>query len=141
MRFYKDHYDVVIIGGALAGCCDLAIINNCWATGDITVRTEDGEYKNNSFAGGLIGYSQRSYILNSWTDVTLDAFCKTANAEAGGITAMNAYGMIVNCYTFGDISGETDRENVDDGGVTYLGGIAGCQAGTIANCYTTRHSF
>jgi len=61
------------IGGALAGCCDLAIINNCWATGDITVRTEDGEYKNNSFAGGLIGYSQRSYILNSWTDVTLDA--------------------------------------------------------------------
>lgn len=125
------------IGGALAGCCDLAIINNCWATGDITVRTEDGEYKNNSFAGGLIGYSQRSYILNSWTDVTLDAFCKTANAEAGGITAMNAYGMIVNCYTFGDISGETDRENVDDGGVTYLGGIAGCQAGTIANCYTT----
>lgn len=125
------------IGGALAGCCDLAIINNCWATGDITARTEDGEYKNNSFAGGLIGYSQRSYILNSWTDVTLDAFCKTANAEAGGITAMNAYGMIVNCYTFGDISGETDRENVDDGGVTYLGGIAGCQAGTIANCYTT----
>lgn len=125
------------IGGALAGCCDLAVINNCWATGDITARTEDGSYANNSFAGGLIGYSQRSYILNSWTDVTLDAFCKTANAEAGGITAMNAYGMIVNCYTFGDISGETDRENVDDGGVTYLGGIAGCQAGTIANCYTT----
>ena len=125
------------IGGALAGCCDLAVINNCWATGDITARTEDGSYANNSFAGGLIGYSQRSYILNSWTDVTLDAFCKTANAEAGGITAMNAFGMIVNCYTLGDISGETDRENVDDGGVTYLGGIAGCQAGTIANCYTT----
>lgn len=125
------------IGGALAGCCDLAVINNCWATGDITVRTEDGDYANNSFAGGLIGYSQRSYILNSWTDVTLDAFCKTANAEAGGISAMNAFGMIVNCYALGDISGETDRENVDDGGVTYLGGIAGCQAGTIANCYTT----
>ncbi len=125
------------IGGALAGCSDLAVINNCWATGDITVRTEDGDYANNSFAGGLIGYSQRSYILNSWTDVTLDAFCKTANAEAGGITAMSAFGMIVNCYTLGDISGETDRKNVDDGGVTYLGGIAGCQAGTIANCYTT----
>lgn len=125
------------IGGALAGCCDLAVVNNCWATGDITVRTEDGSYANNSFAGGLIGYSQRSYILNSWTDVTLDAFCKTANAEAGGISAMNAFGMIVNCYALGDISGETDRENVDDGGVTYLGGIAGCQAGTIANCYAT----
>ena len=66
MRFYKDHYDVVIIGGALAGCCDLAIINNCWATGDITVRTEDGEYKNNSFAGGLIGFIGHALIDLSW---------------------------------------------------------------------------
>ena len=99
------------------------------------VRTENGSFANSSFAGGLIGYSQRSEIYNCGADVTLDAYCKTANAEAGGITAMNAFGIIANSYATGTLTAATDR-TVDDSGVSYLGGIAGCQAGTLVNCYS-----
>ena len=99
------------------------------------VRTENGSFENSSFAGGLIGYSQRSEIYNCGADVALDAYCKTANAEAGGITAMNAFGIIANSYATGTLTAATDR-TVDDSGVSYLGGIAGCQAGTLVNCYS-----
>ena len=127
-----------IMAGPLAGFTDRATVDNCWATGTVKVKTATGtavatEY--NSWAGGLVGYSQYSNIVNSWTDTAVDAYCDTANAEAGGIAGLTSFGLVANCYTLGDVSGETDR-TVDDGGVAYLGGIAGCQASTIVNCYT-----
>ena len=121
--------------GLLAGCSDLSLIDRCYAVGTVQVRTENGSFENSSFAGGLIGYSQRSEIYNCGADVALDAYCKTANAEAGGITAMNAFGIIANSYATGTLTAATDR-TVDDSGVSYLGGIAGCQAGTLVNCYS-----
>ena len=63
--------------GLLAGCSDLALIDRCYAAGTVQVRTENGSFANSSFAGGLIGYSQRSEIYNCGADVTLDAYCKT----------------------------------------------------------------
>ena len=124
-----------VSAGLLAGCSDLALIDRCYAAGTVQVRTENGSFANSSFAGGLIGYSQRSEIYNCGADVALDAYCKTANAEAGGITAMNAFGIIANSYATGTLTAATDR-TVDDSGVSYLGGIAGCQAGTLVNCYS-----
>ena len=48
---------------------------------------------------------------------------------------MNAFGIIANSYATGTLTAATDR-TVDDSGVSYLGGIAGCQAGTLVNCYS-----
>ena len=130
--------DVSIMAGTVVGYAENALIEGCSATGAVGITTtEEGfdfnEYSN--FAGGLVGYTKRAEILNSWTNVAVDAYCKIANAEAGGITAINHFGTIVNCYALGPVSAETSRQ-VDDGGVAYLGGIAGCQAGIIANCYS-----
>lgn len=125
-----------VYAGMIAGFARASTIDGCWATGTLSVRTSEGDFANNCFGGGIAGYSEGCEILNSWTDVTINAWCKTANAEAGGIVGMSAFGLIANCYSLGDITGETDR-TVDDGGVAYLGGIAGCQAGTIYNCYST----
>ena len=133
---------VSLMAGPLAGFTERATVDNCWATGTVAVKTKTGtadatEY--NSWAGGLVGYSQYSNIVNSWTDTAVDAYCDTANAEAGGIAGLTSFGLVANCYTLGDVSGETDR-TVDDGGVAYLGGIAGCQASTIVNCYTASNA-
>ena len=51
-----------VSAGLLAGCSDLALIDRCYAAGTVQVRTENGSFANSSFAGGLIGYSQRSEI-------------------------------------------------------------------------------
>ena len=129
---------VSVMAGPLAGFTDHATVDNCWATGTVKVETKTGtdyatEYS--SWAGGLVGYSQYSNIVNSWTNTIVDAYCDTANAEAGGIAGLTSFGLVANCYTLGDVFGETNR-SIDDGGVAYLGGIAGCQASTIVNCYT-----
>ena len=132
--------EVSLMAGPLAGFADNATVDGCWATGTVTVSTTTSQMvEYNSYAGGLVGYSQYSDIVNSWTDTDVDAYCKTANAEAGGIAGLTAFGLVANCYTFGSVSGETDR-TVDDGGVAYLGGIAGCQASTIVNCYTASNA-
>ena len=129
-----------IMAGPLAGFTDNATVDGCWATGTVVVKTTTSDMvEYNSYAGGLVGYSQYSNIVNSWTNTSLDAYCKTANAEAGGIAGLTSFGLVANCYTLGDVSGETDR-TVDDGGVAYLGGIAGCQASTLVNCYTTTNA-
>ena len=99
-----------VSAGLLAGCSDLSLIDRCYAVGTVQVRTENGSFENSSFAGGLIGYSQRSEIYNCGADVALDAYCKTANAEAGGITAMNAFGIIANSYATGTLTAATDPE-------------------------------
>lgn len=132
--------EVSLMAGPLAGFADNATVDGCWATGAVTVSTTTSQMAEyNSYAGGLVGYSQYSDIVNSWTDTDVDAYCKTANAEAGGIAGLTAFGLVANCYTLGSVSGETDR-TVDDGGVAYLGGIAGCQASTIVNCYTASNA-
>ena len=129
-----------IMAGPLAGFTDNATVDGCWATGTVVVKTTTSDMvEYNSYAGGLVGYSQYSNIVNSWTNTSLDAYCKTANAEAGGIAGLTSFGLVANCYTLGDVSGETDR-TVDDGGVAYLGGIVGCQASTLVNCYTTTNA-
>lgn len=125
-----------VYAGMIAGFIRASTVDGCWATGTLSVRTNEGDFENNCFGGGIAAYSEGCEILNSWTDVEINAWCKTANAEAGGIAGMSAFGLIANCYSLGDLTGETDR-TVDDGGVAYLGGIAGCQAGTIYNCYST----
>ena len=131
---------VSVMAGPLAGFMDRATVDGCWATGTVVVSTTTSQMvEYNSYAGGLVGYSQYSDIVNSWTNTTVDASCKTANAEAGGIAGLTAFGLVANCYTLGDVSGWTDR-TVDDGGVAYLGGIAGCQASTIVNCYTVSNA-
>lgn len=131
--------DASLMAGAIAGSMQNATIDGCLATGAIgvkTTNTEDGLLGANTFAGGLVGAAYYSNIVNSWSDVDVDAICRTANAEAGGIAGLAAFGIVANCYTLGNISGETDR-TVDDGGVTYLGGIVGCHAQQMANCYQT----
>lgn len=127
--------DVSVMAGLLTGFMESgAVINNCWATGEVGVRTTEGDFQYNSYAGGLVGYSQQAQILNCWTDADVDAYCRTANAQAGGIVGLTSFGSLVNCYALGNVSGETDR-TVDDGGVAFLGGIAGCSAGKLVNCY------
>ena len=88
---------VSLMAGPLAGFTERATVDNCWATGTVAVKTKTGtadatEY--NSWAGGLVGYSQYSNIVNSWTDTAVDAYCDTANAEAGGIAGLTSFGLV-----------------------------------------------
>ena len=127
-----------LMAGAIAGYSLNAGIDSCSATGSISVKTTNPTedlFNANCFAGGIVGNISDGYLINSWTDMTLHAEARTANAEAGGIAGLTAYGLIANCYALGDVSGTTDR-TVHDGGMAYVSGLVGCQAARMFNCYT-----
>ena len=79
-----------VSAGLLAGCSDLALIDRCYAVGTVQVRTENGSFANSSFAGASSATASAARFTTAAQMSRLDAYCKTANAEAGGITAMNA---------------------------------------------------
>ena len=125
--------------GGLIGRADNSIIENCYATGNVT---------GNSVVGGLVGLSSSSIIQNCY------AICNVKGSIVGGLAGINegtittsfscgyvtAIGnltggfvgintsSIMDCYATVDVTGTS----------SYLGGFAGySRAGIIAYCYAT----
>lgn len=98
--------------GLVAHCTSL--IQNCYATGEVTLTLDGGtkSYFNaaGGYAGGLIGIADVATIVNSFAAVDLNV---TSNADngiyvgglAGGIISnTNCSLSLENCFTLGDIS-------------------------------------
>jgi len=135
--------DVDITGnyyvGSLIGLALRTTIDNCYATGDVTARSDNvgglvgrlttsWETLKNSYAevdvngrdyvGGLVGYSDQDTISNCYAtgDVTGRTF-------VGGLVGYSWYDEIHNSYATGDATGN----------VNYVGGLVGYNYRSIIN--------
>ena len=81
-----------------------AIVDGCFASGNVTVYAADGQ----GFAGGILGRAfTKSAIIYCFTDARVDAVTVGGwnSAYAGGIAGMTGNGTILaNSAAFGDVS-------------------------------------
>ena len=119
---------------------NIAIVQNCYAIGNVTGTGTDGVQN----IGGVVGYNNSSTVENCYAtgDVSGTNNNGTGNVERiGGIvgynrvTTVNA-AIVQNCYATGNISG-TSTGNVES-----IGGIVGFNQATtvnaiVQNCYAT----
>ena len=99
----------------LAGVQDLSRIENCYATGNISGRSD---------IGGLIGEQIRgSSLKNCYATGSVSGNL----INAGGLVAhLSSNSSIENCYASGSVSANSS-----------VGGLVGQQVGKISNCYAT----
>lgn len=120
------------IGLIASGAGQNAVVENCWATGNITssgIYTSSEQY---SYIGGLVGtIGVKSLIANSWVDVTIKSSSSTDNSVGGIVGSTGNNSLVINCAAFGDISDSTD-----EGYVTGTGGVVGFSAGAVYACYS-----
>ena len=114
----------------------LSYITNCYATGDVTGTTPEG----NSYqvdTGGLVGFSQlTTSIINCYAtgDVTSSGIENTNRVTAGGIIGYTETEIhIRDCFATGDVSGTGKCSNYFVG----VGGLVGrLHANSdVENCY------
>lgn len=83
---------------------------------------------------GLFGQSSGMIRNVGLPDCSIQAACSStgmpANAFAGAVVGYNLGNGVVNCYATGAVSGKCSNGSV------FTGGIAGCNQGRIANCYS-----
>ena len=110
-----------VVGGLAAyifipSAIDHVYIENCYVTGNINA---------NNMVGGLVGLTDRTDIINCYTDVNVTATGQTAGGFVG---YMSANCLFAYCYATGTVSAGTD----------YVGGlVAGSTGGasnTLRNC-------
>ena len=110
--------------GILAGMCNVGIINNCYATGKITIQ----EFQ---YAGGLIGWFQGPMMEDCWTDVRIVGTGiqtdRNLVGALGGIVSLLNGGVIQRCFSLGDVYAP---------GLNNVGGIVG-DGSKMSNCYST----
>lgn len=123
--------DISIYSGGIVGYNDGGVIDGCRVAGEIISQSP---VEGNNFTGGIVGYDNSGIIVNSGTDVNVRSEAKSYIAEAGGIVGIAQFSTILNCYALGGVSGYASRSGGDEGMVA-AGGIAGVQAGTVANAY------
>ena len=108
--------DVGIIGytcvGGLIGRSNNSIIENCYATGNVT---------GDAVVGGLVGWLDYGNIFNSYAVCDVNG----SVATTGGFVGIND-GSITNCYATGDVIGAASQTG---------GFVGGNRAGEIAYCY------
>lgn len=111
--------------GILAGMCNVGIINNCYATGKITIQ----EFQ---YAGGLIGWFQGPMMEDCWTDVRIVGTGIQTDQNLvgalGGIVSLLNGGVIQRCFSLGDVYAP---------GLNNVGGIVGDANGKICDSYST----
>ena len=81
--------------GGIAGTNDGGTIENCYATGDVTVNGEGG--------GGIVGGNSGA-IKNCYFVGDVKGY-----EEVGGIVGSNDDGTIENCYSTANVTGDTTR--------------------------------
>jgi hypothetical protein len=129
--------------GDLSGNTEGAVIEQCYATGDVIAGAARGGLP---YAGGLAGYtSQKGKLLDSYAAGNVEARSQGPVAWAGGIAGSCANGAAVSrCYAWGRVRAQTGPEDspfggqpgVEDGALA--GGIAAYvyweTPGTVENC-------
>ena len=113
-----------------------AVIDNCHVDGSLTVKNTG----KNIWAGGLMGYEYCGAVINSSTDVAVNAAETTGEnwLEAGGIAGINVWGLMANTYATGDVTvslydHEQGQAEDETGGAA--GGLCGLEYGEEHNCY------
>jgi len=137
--------------GGIAGAASNGLVENCYATGIISISGVDvcGS------VGGIAGYSDGT-VKNCYAAVNVSA--GNHDWAIGGVVGEN-YGMVENCYATGNISVGSDSSaiggvvgqndggtvkncyatgDVSEGSVSYsIGGVVGINSGMVENCYAT----
>jgi hypothetical protein len=129
--------------GDLSGATEGAVIEGCYASGDVAAYAVRGGLP---YAGGLAGYtSQKGKLLDSYAAGNVEARSEGRLAWAGGIAGSCANSAVISrCHARGSVAAITGAENlpfggqpgIDDGALA--GGIAGCvywnEAAVLENC-------
>lgn len=132
--------------GGLVGYSDNGVINNSYATGNVTgewnigglVGQQDtgsisnsyatGKVNGISYVGGLAGYRYNGIIFNSYTTGTVACSGGSDGCSAGGLVGLQEEGTISNSHSTGNVTGSGD----------YVGGLAGyIYSCIISNSYAT----
>ncbi len=138
--------DVAFVGGLVGRISGSSSeINNCYATGNITILSSRGEFIGGlvGAAGGQINNSHATGDVEGWggvgglvgvqeTNVYINTSYSTGNVtgvfDVGGLIGeMSWYSYITNSYSMSNVTGETG-----------VGGLVGNtieQQNTITNCY------
>lgn len=103
----------VITTGALVGHLGSSSrVFSCYSTGSIT--------SSSSSVGGLVGGSNTSKIINSFSRCTVQG-----TNQVGGILGLNSTSALLkNCYSTGAVTGSSN-----------YGGLVGANSSTVTNCY------
>lgn len=143
--------------GVVGGASNKSTIENCHSSASVSATFTD-EYIN-VYVGGVIGYLEKGTVKNCSNSGTVGGTAVVAGGVAGGCGDTYA-GTIQNCWNTGDIS--VDGTSSYAGGIvghqihedsivkncynagniegkkemSYYGGVAGCNYGTIENCYS-----
>jgi hypothetical protein len=101
-----------VAGGLVGGNSDLAAVNNCSSTGDVTgIR----------LIGGLVGNNDGT-VSNSYASGTVVGI----TFSIGGLVGNNGHGTVINCYANCSVTGNEE-----------VGGLVGYNHDTISNSYST----
>ena len=112
------------------GKSDLStVVNNCHASGSITVTTTN----KTAMVGGLIGMSnQRAAITSSGSSVAVNVNTGTGIGNVGGLIGMASIkALVMNDYNLGDVTLTSTNANAN------VGGIAGTISGIVYNNYVS----
>ena len=121
--------------GAIAGCSDNSVIEDCAITGDVNIYLFSAHYifgipydMTDAFGGSVVGYNGGTIErCNIYADVYV--YSDYYAAYAGGVVGVNR-GLLSECQFQGNVSCFTSTA-VTDGG---SGGVASHNYGTISNC-------
>ncbi|HOK36351.1 MAG TPA: T9SS type A sorting domain-containing protein [Paludibacteraceae bacterium] len=109
------------VGGFIGNCSGSGIIENCYATGNITITAEN---KGGGFIGDLSGTVVVKTCYATGNVIASTAGRNLLGGFAGDIRESN---NVQNCYARGDVNGNQN-----------IGGFAGHIArATVQNCYAT----
>ena len=121
----------IVIGGLVGYQLESSIIN-CYATGDVTVVTD--EYF--STIGGLVGMSDYSSTINCYATVNITVVTEGFYLTIGGLVGNNYNSRISYSYATGNINGGSIY--------SHIGGLVGQHdsdyednISIITNCYAT----
>jgi hypothetical protein len=103
----------VFTTGALVGHLGSSSrVFSCYSTGSVT--------SSSSSVGGLVGGSNNSKIINSFSRCTVQG-----TNQVGGILGLNSTSALLkNCYSTGAVTGSSN-----------YGGLVGANSSTVTNCY------
>jgi hypothetical protein len=126
------NHDGGVRAGAICGVVN-GIIDNCYATGSISIATDSAPVDH---VGGLLGSTIKSSNLTNCynaADITYSGRCSVSFGVVGGIAG--AGGSFSRCFNTGNIQAGRDIASSD----VYVGGIVGINGSNVAmsNCYNS----
>lgn len=102
------------------------------------VGVKESYFKGYSYIGSIIGFiTNNAKIEKCYGNQN---YIKGSNNIVGGICGYNSNSTVNNCYYYGPGSSIRGDETIDFNIITgykYVGGIVGCNEGTVSNCYNS----